>query len=166
MVPRLVRIFRIQWSYSFTLFLTGSILLGQIWSEKSKLSVSPEIWYLDLFEYLNMQNSIVQKKKKKKINSCSVFLFSIGNTFFGANLVAKFEIACLAWNLVPTIIVIIFWDFLIFDQIFLSPQVKRSVIISNKHGIYELPHELSNNWRLRVLGNYEISGKSQNLIEL
>ena len=34
-----------------------------------------------------------------------------------------------------TIMVIIFWDFLMFDQIFLSPQVKRSVIISNKHGI-------------------------------
>ena len=29
-----------------------------------------------------------------------------------------------------------------FNQIFLSPQVKWSVIISNKHGIYELPHEL------------------------
>ena len=26
--------------------------------------------------------------------------------------------------------------------IFFSLQVKRSVIISNKHGIYELPHEL------------------------
>ena len=29
-------------------------------------------------------------------------------------------------------------------QIFLSPQVKRIVIITNKHGIYELPHEMSN----------------------
>ena len=29
-------------------------------------------------------------------------------------------------------------------KIFLSPQVKESVIISNKYGIYELPHELSN----------------------
>ena len=33
----------------------------------------------------------------------------------------------------------IFWDFLIFYQIFFSPQVKRSAIISNKHGRYELP---------------------------
>ena len=31
-----------------------------------------------------------------------------------------------------------------FYQIFLSPKVKRIVIISNKHGIYELPHELPN----------------------
>ena len=30
------------------------------------------------------------------------------------------------------------------EQISISPQVKRSVITSNKHGKYELPHELSN----------------------
>ena len=29
-----------------------------------------------------------------------------------------------------------------FYQIFLSPQVKRWAIITYKHGIYELPHEL------------------------
>ena len=29
-------------------------------------------------------------------------------------------------------------------QIFFSPQVKRSVIISNQHGKYELPHEFPN----------------------
>ena len=39
-----------------------------------------------------------------------------------------------------------------FYKIFLSPQVKRSVIIINKHGIYDLPHELSNDLRLRILG--------------
>ena len=31
-----------------------------------------------------------------------------------------------------------------FYEIFLSPQVEQSVILSNKHGIYELPHELPN----------------------
>ena len=31
-----------------------------------------------------------------------------------------------------------------FYQTFLSPQVKRSAIISNTHGIYGLPHELPN----------------------
>ena len=30
-----------------------------------------------------------------------------------------------------------------FYQIFILPQVKRCVIITYKHGIYELPHELS-----------------------
>ena len=38
-----------------------------------------------------------------------------------------------------------------FYQIFLSPQVKRSAIISNKHGIYGLSHELPNVLRLRIL---------------
>ena len=37
-----------------------------------------------------------------------------------------------------------------FYQIFLSPQVKRGVIITFKHGLYELPHEL-----LSDLENYE-----------
>ena len=38
-----------------------------------------------------------------------------------------------------TMVVIIFSDFLLFCQIFLSPQVKSSVTVSNKHGIYKLP---------------------------
>ena len=49
--------------------------------------------------------------------------------------------------------VIKFWDFLIFDHIFFSPQVKQTVIISNKHGAYELPNELSNDLRLGILEN-------------
>ena len=51
-------------------------------------------------------------------------------------------------------------------QIFLSTQVKRSAIISNKKGVYELPQKLPNDLRLRILGNKEKSGKSQNLVEL
>ena len=65
-----------------------------------------------------------------------------------------------------TTMYIIFWDFLVLYQIFFSPQVKQSVIINNKHGIYELPQELPNNFRLRIPGNYERSGKSQSIIEL
>ena len=45
------------------------------------------------------------------------------------------------------------WDFLMFNQIFFSLQVKRSVIISEKHGKYEFPHKLLNDVRLRILGN-------------
>ena len=48
---------------------------------------------------------------------------------------------------------IIFWDILIDEHIFFLLQVKRSMIISNKHGILELPHELPNDLRLRILGN-------------
>ena len=47
-----------------------------------------------------------------------------------------------------------------FDKIFVSAQVKRIVIISNKHGIYELPHELPNDLRLRTL---EIRKYQENL---
>ena len=36
-----------------------------------------------------------------------------------------------------------------FYQIFFSPQVKRCAIITYKYGIYELPHELPNDLRLR-----------------
>ena len=46
-----------------------------------------------------------------------------------------------------------FWDFLMTDQIFFLPQVKRNVVISNKYCIYEFPQELSNDLRFRILGN-------------
>ena len=36
-------------------------------------------------------------------------------------------------------------------QIFLSLQVKRSVIISNKYGVYEFPYELLNDLKLKIL---------------
>ena len=52
-----------------------------------------------------------------------------------------------------------------FYQILLSPQVKGWVIITYKNGIYELPHQLPNNLRLRMLGNEEISGKCLNFTE-
>ena len=40
-----------------------------------------------------------------------------------------------------------------FYQICLSPQEKLSVIITYKHGIYDVPYELPNDLRLRTLGN-------------
>ena len=49
-----------------------------------------------------------------------------------------------------TIIFIIFRDFLVFYQIFLSPQVKRWTNITYKHGIYVVHHELPNNLGLRA----------------
>ena len=36
-----------------------------------------------------------------------------------------------------------------FYQVFLSPQVKRWIIITYKYGIYELPHKLPNDLRFR-----------------
>ena len=52
-----------------------------------------------------------------------------------------------------------------FYHILLSPQVKRTAIISNKQGVYELSHELPNDLRLRILGYKEKPGRSQNLVE-
>ena len=48
---------------------------------------------------------------------------------------------------------IIFREFFILYQIFFSPQVKQSMFIIDKHGIYELPHKLPSNLNLRILGN-------------
>ena len=45
---------------------------------------------------------------------------------------------------------IIFWDFSMLHQIFLSSQVKRMAVITYKHGIYKLPRELSNDSPLRI----------------
>ena len=52
-----------------------------------------------------------------------------------------------------------------FYQIFLSPQMKRYAVITYKHEIYDLPHELPNDLRLRILGNQQKSGKYRNLVE-
>ena len=46
-------------------------------------------------------------------------------------------------------------------QIFFSPEVKGRLIISKKHGIYELPHELPNDLKLS-----ERPGKHQTFIGL
>ena len=43
-----------------------------------------------------------------------------------------------------------------FYQIFFSAQVERCAITTYKNGIDELPHELPNDLRLRILGNLEI----------
>ena len=48
-----------------------------------------------------------------------------------------------------------------FYQSFLSPQVKRCAIITYKHGIYELPHELPKELRLRILGGGAASVPTQ-----
>ena len=71
----------------------------------------------------------------------------------------------LEWEDATRIIFIIFWDLLTFYQISHSWQVKRCVIITYKHGIYEMLHELPIDLRLRILGYLEISGKCLNFIE-
>ena len=46
---------------------------------------------------------------------------------------------------------------LMFYQIFFSPQVKQSMIISYKHGIYKLPHKLLNDLRFQEISKQQES---------
>ena len=89
-------------------------------------------------------NKYLQPKKKKKKKKSSNF--------------------CLVYQ--TTIIFIIFWDFLMFYQIFLSPQVKRCAIITCKSGIYELPYELLNDLRLQDLRKLGKIGKVSKLYRM
>lgn len=54
-------------------------------------------------------------------------------------------------------------DFLMFDQILAKLEMKRRLIIRNKHGIYELLRKLPNNLRIGILENQEISRKCSKL---
>ena len=53
----------------------------------------------------------------------------------------------------PTVQVIIFWNFTIFWYRSDSSQVKRNLISTIANLVYELPYELPNDLRLRILGN-------------
>ena len=60
---------------------------------------------------------------------------------------------------------ITFWHFLIILLRSESPQVKRCLISSITNLVHELPHELLNELRLRILGNQEILEKYQMWVE-
>ena len=87
--------------------------------------------------------------KRKFIVTSILKEFEPKNLFFGRAVLVSVQLLGTG----AIIIFVIFWYFLMFYQIFLSPQVKQSAIISNKHGTYELPHKMSNDLRLRILGN-------------
>ena len=63
--------------------------------------------------------------------------------------------------IVPTILVMIFWHFLIISLRSESPQVQRYLISSIKNLVHELPNKFPNDLRPRILGNQEISEKCQ-----
>ena len=58
LVPRLIRICRIQWWCWIFLFLIGNALFGQIWSKKLKLSVQGETQYWNLFKYAEFNGDV------------------------------------------------------------------------------------------------------------
>ena len=116
-------------------------------------SVSPEIPFLGKFcpKYqnhrfklkfgtetnLNMQNSMVML-----IFFCLwpeiPFLGKSGPKYQNCKIKLKFDTDSHFHNI---------FRLFMFYQIFLSPQVKPCAIITYKHGIYELPHELPNDLR-------------------
>ena len=51
-----------------------------------------------------------------------------------------------------------------FQYRFNSLQVKRELISTMKKFVYELPQELPSDVKLRILGDQEILGKSQNWV--
>ena len=63
-------------------------------------------------------------------------------------------------KILQKIIFVIFWDSLMFYQIFLSPLGKLCEIITNKHGIYDFLHELSKHFRLQE----ELGCKNENVV--
>ena len=62
-------------------------------------------------------------------------------------------------KILKTIMVILFLDFFIFYQSFISPQKKWSVIISNNNDMQEFPLKLPNNLKLRNLTIVGYPGK-------
>ena len=92
------------------------------------------------------KNISIERKERK-----------ISYEIYGIQLLHIFDIPGIS-NEKPTISVTIFWDFSMFYQIFLSQQVNRWAIITYKHGIYELPREVSSGLELRILGPwYQVS---------
>ena len=51
-----------------------------------------------------------------------------------------------------------------FDKISVSQQVKRFVIISNRHSTYELSHQFLKDLRVTNLGNHKVSKRSKNFM--
>ena len=91
---------------------------------------------------VKLQNCVIVLKRDRKLMVC--FLIASRKR---SKLNPEKQIGLWEFSMVPTIRFIIFWDFSIFYQISLSPQVKRWA------SIYEMPHELPNDLRLRILGN-------------
>ena len=108
------------------------------------------IYYVFLFKmyFVNGDKSAGIFCVLVQINEWNSWYKGKHHTLWGACFVKS---SCGCWK--SPISFIIFWDFLVFYQIFLSPQVKRWTISTYKHGIYELPKELPNDLRLRILGN-------------
>ena len=158
--------------YSLSLlFLTFSISTFR--SNHRKCSIKAVLKVLNIQRNTPMWQSLFDKVQcwrpstllKRGSNTgifLGIFLFTnnyrITCLFFGTNIFSKND--CKRKNVTPikrahasTILVIMFWDFLIISLTSESRQVKLYLISSTTNLIHELPHEWPNDLRLRILGN-------------
>ena len=63
------------------------------------------------------------------------------------------------------ILVIVFWNFTIFEYKPDQPKVKQNVISSKRNLVYEVRHETPNDFAIRLLRKKEILGKSSIWVE-
>ena len=91
LIPRLIRICRVQWCSSLFSFLTGNTLFGQIWSKN-------QTYYFKL-KFGGQPNSSLEK-----LMMLFTFFVFDWKYPFGANLVQKIKIFSLRWNLILRII--------------------------------------------------------------
>ena len=91
LIPRLIRICRIQWCCSRFLFLSGNTLFGQTWSKNQNYQFK-----LKFVTYTNsnMQNSMVM---------FTFFCFDQKYPFW-AKMVQKVRMISWCWNLIPRLI--------------------------------------------------------------
>ena len=149
--PFVQKLLMINFSSYFLIFITYcNIILHPLFTNNILISFEHPLYNWHFWSSLRL-------KFENLFPSISVFLIC----FYMFQLFPKFTLLpelLLTINIIipsylAAISFIILWDFLMFHQIFLSPPVKRWAIITHKHGIYELPHELSNNLRLRTRRN-------------
>ena len=75
-----------------------------------------------------------------------------------------FSKLCLQYK-VAAILIIVFWNFTMFQNRSISIQVKRNLISSITNLVYKLPNQFPSDLRLKILGNQKIIEKLKVLVE-
>ena len=91
LIPRLIRICRIQWWCSRFMFSAGNTFLGNFGPKNQNCQFKVK---LDTYTNWNMQNSMVM---------FTFFVFD-RKYYFWANLFKKIKIVSIRWNLIPCLI--------------------------------------------------------------
>ena len=123
------------WLKSFTrlsLFVITLFIFGCLGYARGQLTPT-DLWILliSISDTIN-ELSISYLKSSK---STELLLFQTTPLYSFRNILVSSVIRYLKWINLSTIMVVIFWELWMFDQIFLSTQVTRSMIITNKDGM-------------------------------